>query len=79
MRGRGALFPPTVRFGGSCAGAPPSFSEQAARRPIQVFLFNTASPLQPHTHTHTHVLINVYIMYIYNNTSLLRSKSLLCK
>ena len=51
MRGRGALSPPTVRCGSSSAGTPPSFSKQAARRPMQVFLFNMASP--PHTHTHT--------------------------
>ena len=33
----------------------PHFSEQAAHRPMQVFLFNTASPpCGPHTHTYTH-------------------------
>ena len=58
MRGRGTLFPPTDRYGDSHADTPPSFSEQAARRPMQVFLFNTASPLTPpHTHTHTHAVV----------------------
>ena len=53
MRGRGALSPPTVRCGGSSAGTPPSFSKQAARRLMQVFLFNMASP-PPHAGTHIH-------------------------
>ena len=49
MRGRGALSPPTARCGGSSAGTPPRVSKHAARRPMQVFLFNMAPPPPPHT------------------------------
>ena len=39
-----------------------TYTKHAARRPMQVFLFNIASPLHTytHTHTHTHTLKCVY-------------------